>query len=167
MYLLCMIKARIRWCTCRVENILTLGKLLSLWFCFLLHSILFLISQTSYRTYKIISSYELARPIMGTIFLVINNWASEASPTLGCSIEISRDIYRYVCLSWSKKRRRKYVGLTRACSKSVLGGKIRPVTPVLLGERSEPHTGCSIEISRDICMSVCRYVGMSVVVQKA
>ena len=65
-----MIKARIRWCTCRVENILTLGKLLSLWFCFLLHSILFLISQTSYRTYKIISSYELARPLMGTIFLV-------------------------------------------------------------------------------------------------
>ena len=31
----------------------------------------FFISQTSYRTYKIISSYELARPIMGTIFLVI------------------------------------------------------------------------------------------------
>ena len=67
-----MIKARIRWCTCRVENILTLGKLLSLWFCFLLHSILFLISQTSYRTYKIISSNELARPVMGTIFLVNN-----------------------------------------------------------------------------------------------
>ena len=65
-----MIKARIRWCTCRVENILTLGKLLSLWFCFLLHSILFLISQTSYRTYKIISSYELARPVKRTIFLV-------------------------------------------------------------------------------------------------
>ena len=72
MYLLYMIKARIRWCTCRVENILTLGKLLSLWFCFLLHSILFLISQTSYRTYKIISSNELARPVMGTIFLVTN-----------------------------------------------------------------------------------------------
>ena len=53
-----------------VENILTLGKLLRLLFCFLLHSILFFISQTSYRTYKIISSYELARPIMGTIFLV-------------------------------------------------------------------------------------------------
>ena len=103
MYLLCMIKARIRWCTCRVENILTLGKLLSLWFCFLLHSILFLISQTSYRTYKIISSNELARPVMGTIFLV----------------------YMCMCLSWSKKRRRNYVGQTRACSKSVLGGKIR------------------------------------------
>ena len=70
MYLLCMIKARIRWCTCRVENILTLCKLLSLWFCFLLHSILFFISQTSYRTYKIISSYDLACPVMGTIFLV-------------------------------------------------------------------------------------------------
>ena len=66
-----MIKARIRWCTCRVENILILGKLLSLWFCFL-HSIL--ISQTSYRTYKIISSYELARPVMGTIFLVVIPW---------------------------------------------------------------------------------------------
>ena len=63
-----MIKARIRWCTLRVENILTLGKLLNLWFCFLP---LFLISQTSYRAYKIISSYELARPVMGTIFLVI------------------------------------------------------------------------------------------------
>ena len=25
-----------------------------------------------------------------------SNWASEASPTLGCSIEISRDIYMYV-----------------------------------------------------------------------
>ena len=27
------------------------------------------------------------------------NWASEASPTLGCSIEISRDIYMYVGMS--------------------------------------------------------------------
>ena len=57
-----------------MENILTLGKLLSLWFCFLLHSILLLISQTSYRTYKIISSYELTRPVMGTIFLVITHY---------------------------------------------------------------------------------------------
>ena len=33
-----------------------------------------------------------------------SDWASEASPTLGCSIEISRDIYMYVgmsvCLSY-------------------------------------------------------------------
>ena len=71
MYLLFMIKARIRWCTCRVENILTFGKLLSLWFCFLLHSILFLILKHLIVHTKIISSYELARPIMGTIFLVV------------------------------------------------------------------------------------------------
>ena len=51
-----------------MENVITLGKLLSLWFCFFLHSILFLISQTSYRTYKIISSYELARPRNGNHF---------------------------------------------------------------------------------------------------
>ena len=54
-----------------MENVIALGKLLSLWFCFLLHSILFLKTQTSYRTYKIISSNEHARPVMGTIFLVI------------------------------------------------------------------------------------------------
>ena len=36
-----------------------------------------------------------ARPVMGTIFF--SYWASEASPTLGCSIEISRDIY--ICMS--------------------------------------------------------------------
>ena len=30
------------------------------------------------------------------------NWASEANPTLGCSIEISGDIYcRYVGVCWS------------------------------------------------------------------
>ena len=29
--------------------------------------------------------------------ILIYIWASEASPTLGCSIEISRDIYIYVC----------------------------------------------------------------------
>ena len=134
MYLLCMIKARIRWCTCRVENILTLGKLLSLWFCFLLHSILFLISQTSYRTYKIISSYELARPIMGTIFLV---GREKRAPHWGVQsrfrvIYICMSVGMCVCLSWSKKRWRKYVGQTRACSKLVLCGKIGPVTPVLL-----------------------------------
>ena len=38
------------------------------------------------------------------------NWASEASPTLGCSIEILRDIYMCVCrgpktvggITWAK-----------------------------------------------------------------
>ena len=106
MHVLCMIKARIRWCTCRVENILTLGKLLSLWFCVLLHSILFLISQTSYHTYKIISSYELACPVMGTIFLVY------------------KCMYVFNCLwenntkkLYAKMRGRNYVVQTRACSK--------------------------------------------------
>ena len=34
-----------------------------------------------------------------TAVICIHNWASEASPTLGCSIEISRDIYMLsVCL---------------------------------------------------------------------
>ena len=64
-----MIKVRIKWCSCRVENILTLGKLLRLWFCFLLHSFFFYISNLlSYIQNNF--SYELARPIMGTIFLV-------------------------------------------------------------------------------------------------
>ena len=90
---LCMIKARIRWCSCRVEKILTLGKLLRLWFCFLLHSILFFISQTSYRTYKIISSYDLARPIMGTIFLVVGERAKRGRHSQVCSIENRGYIY--------------------------------------------------------------------------
>ena len=47
-------------------------------------------------------------------------WGTLRSPNYVCL---------YVCLSWSKKRRRKYVGQTRACSKSVLCGKIRPVRP--------------------------------------
>ena len=48
-----------------------------------------------------------ARPVMGTIFLVY--------------IYVS-----VVCqITWN------HVNQTRACSKSVLGGKIRPVTPVL------------------------------------
>ena len=66
-----MIKARIRWCSCRVENILTSGKLLRLWFCFLLHSIFFLYLKSLLLSYiQNNFSYELARPIMGTIFLV-------------------------------------------------------------------------------------------------
>ena len=67
-----MIKARIRWCSCRLENILTLGKLLRLWFCFLLHSTYFVFYISKLLSYiQNNFSYELARPIMGTIFLVI------------------------------------------------------------------------------------------------
>ena len=82
-------------------------------------------------------------------------WVSEANPTLGCSIEISRDIYIfigrakraphwgvqsrfrviyiciyiYICVSVVCQITWNHVNQTRACSKSVLGGKIRPVTP--------------------------------------
>ena len=50
------------------------------------------------------------------------NWASEASPTLGCSIEISRDIYiMSVCMSVVCQITWNHVNQTRACSKSVLG----------------------------------------------
>ena len=62
-YLLCMIKVGIGWCTCRsVENVITLGKLIGLLFlfCLPLLSILFLITKRN----------DLARPVMGTIFLV-------------------------------------------------------------------------------------------------
>ena len=105
-----MIMARIRLCTCRVENILTLGKLLSLWFCFLLHSILFLISQTSYRTYQIISSYELAPPVMGTIFLVIYDLLHGS----GCNMtHISRET-RLNTPVWSSLRSPNYPARLRA-----------------------------------------------------
>ena len=42
----------------------------------------------------------------------IVNWASKASPTLGCSIEILRDIIIYIYVGMSvvsKMRRQKYV----------------------------------------------------------
>ena len=40
---------------------------------------------------------------------VVGNWTSEVSPTLGCSIEISRDIYIFMCLSWFKMHTQNYV----------------------------------------------------------
>ena len=49
-----------------VENVITLGKLIGLLFlfCLPLLSILFLKSKRN----------DLARPVMGTIFLVLNTW---------------------------------------------------------------------------------------------
>ena len=43
----------------------------------------------------------------------------------------------------------------------------RSVIIVLLGERSEPHTGLFIEILHDIYMSVCRFVYKKYVCQNA
>ena len=54
-----------------------------------------------------------------------NYWASEANPTLGCSIEISRDIYMSVCRMSVVCQINCVGGITygpRACSKSFFGG---------------------------------------------
>ena len=61
--------------------------------------------------------------IIKTKLFIFYNWASETSPTLGCSIENSRDIYMYVCIyvgmssivygkTLQKNRMLKYVGGT-------------------------------------------------------
>ena len=44
----------------------------------------------------------------------IHNWASEASPTLGCSIEISRDIYMYILYV--------YMSVCLVCQINCVGG---------------------------------------------
>ena len=49
----------------------------------------------------------------------LHYWVSEASPTLGCSIEISRDIYMSVGMSvMSKMRRRDNVAHAHARSRA-------------------------------------------------
>ena len=49
-------------------------------------------------------------PLLCVLDATVCNWTSEASPTLGCSIEISRDIYMYVfdCL-WENNTKKSYV----------------------------------------------------------
>ena len=47
------------------------------------------------------------------VIIIINYyWASEASPTLGCSIEISRDIYIHIYV----------VGMSVVCQINCVGG---------------------------------------------
>ena len=133
-----MIKARIRWCSWRVDNILTLSKLLRLWFCFLLHSILFfIIYQSSYCTYKIISSYELARPIMGTIFLVYI-------------------IYSYICL-WTKKKFESYFR-DRLTFSNINSRTSRRIYRLALLLRA-PETLSSLSKSRVLRMTSHNYIG--------
>ena len=69
------------------------------------------------------------------------NWATVVSPTLGCSIEISRDTYMYVfdCL-WEKQKKlyakmrgQNYVVQTRACSKIIFGSLKRSADYLPLG----------------------------------
>ena len=81
-----------------MENVITMDKMIGLLFC-LPSSLLF------FKTPKI---QGMSSPCNGNHFCS-DNWASEASPTLGCSIEISHDIYIFMCLSWSKMRTQNYV----------------------------------------------------------
>ena len=60
------------------------------------------------------------------------NWASEASPTLGCSIEISRDIYIYICCRYVSYVKVGGVTWTKhAHAQSLFFLAVKPVTPVL------------------------------------
>ena len=45
--------------------------------------------------------------------IIPSNWAREASPTLGCSIEISRDIYVYIYV---------YMSVCLVCQINCVGG---------------------------------------------
>ena len=77
-----------------VENVITLGKLIGLLFlfCLPLLSILFLKTKRN----------DLARPVMGTTFLVIYNWrASEASETLSGLFNRESRIYIYNYIIYS------------------------------------------------------------------
>ena len=90
-----------------VENVITLGKLISLLFlfCLPLLSILFLKTKRN----------DLARPVMETIFLVIYNMLSVCrSMSVACQINCVGGI---TCVP-------------RACSKSFFGA-VKPVTPAL------------------------------------
>ena len=100
-----------------VENVITLGKLIGLLFlfCLPLLSILFLKTKRN----------DLAPPVMGTIFLV---GRAKRAPHWGVQ---SRFRVIYLCVSVVCQITWNHVNQTRACSKSVLGGIIRPVTPVL------------------------------------
>ena len=66
-------------------------------------------------------------------------WASEASPTLECSIEISRDIY-VVCICRGPKSVGGITWAKRLHAQSLLGGKIQPMTPVLF----RPYAGAAL-----------------------
>ena len=97
-----------------VENIIPLSKLIGLLFLFYLPllSILFLKTKRN----------DLSPPVMGTIFVVIGR--AKRAPHWGVQSRF-RVIYNVsvICqITWN------HVNQTRACSKSVLGGKIRLVT---------------------------------------
>ena len=90
-----MIKARIRWCSCRVENILTLGKLHPTSVVLFPPPFYFVSIFVPYRIVpEIISSYELAR-LNGTIFL---NNMKVVEPKIKEMKIVTRDSYSYLFL---------------------------------------------------------------------
>ena len=63
-YLLCMIKFRVRWCTCSIwRMLLPCGKLIGLLLFSLL--LLFLLFKTNVHTYIFFQGNELTRPVVG------------------------------------------------------------------------------------------------------
>ena len=70
-HLLCMIKFRVRWCTCSMwRMLLPCGKLIGLFLFCLLFLLSILFFKPTY-VYKTSSRTELDRLVMGTIFLVV------------------------------------------------------------------------------------------------
>ena len=72
----------------------------------------------------------------GTIIQIIVIGRAKRAPHWGVQsrfrvIYICRYVCMYVCMSVVCQITWNHVNQTRACSKSVLGGKILPVTPVL------------------------------------
>ena len=73
-------------------------------------------------------------PLQGELASLTKNvvffyWASEASPTLGCSIEISRDIYLCVCRGPKCARRITWPN-TRMLKVSL--GRLKPTSDTLI-----------------------------------
>ena len=62
----------------------------------------YVVARQSALVYQDVMAYVVTCQSALVYQYVMANWASEASPTLGCSIEISRDIYMCMCLSYVK-----------------------------------------------------------------
>ena len=70
-----------------------------------------------------------ASPSLGCLIEISRDWESEASPILGCSIEISRDIYLCVCRGPKCARRITWPN-TRMLKVSL--GRLKPTSVTLI-----------------------------------
>ena len=107
-----------------------------------LHGTISNLCSTFFTCYKRLKTPMLKVKGQNDLCTIIYNWASEASPTLGCSIEISRDICRYVGLS------------TKNSSTKNLWAELRgPNTRMLkvsCGQLKLTHDTCSIHFDYTI-----------------